>query len=187
MTSLLLRNRRRASGNHLFQSNRVPFMSAVLLRGRSSSGILFFCSPFRTSSPRASSLHLTHSNGPLHLRRCTNPTILPPLQRQPLLPLHLPAISGIYRRFFSSTSERPSIIMEWRAERVRDAFIQYFKKKEHTFGLLDSVDACRDMTNKKFCSAILFGRPALGPDSSVRKCWNEPIQANFPWDYGSIF
>jgi len=142
---------------HLIESQ--SSMSAILLqRGNSNTGRGLFqssccCSwpSSRTQAQRKSLLHLTHSHssGPLHLSRRLkfyHPTIQPlqhqhRRQRQPLLLLpHLPVISGMYRQPLSSTStsatsDNPSVIMEWSAERVRNTFIEFFQKNGHTFGL----------------------------------------------------
>lgn len=70
---------------------------------------------------------------------------------------------------------------EWSAVRVRDTFLNYFKKNGHTFGQfpLPRLKARFDIESQQCYSSFVIGRSALGPYFTIYKCWDESVQVHF--------
>jgi len=69
---------------------------------------------------------------------------------------------------------------EWSAKRVRDTYLDYFKKNGHTFGVTASLDQKSSITVLTTSSTIIFRRAARRSHPSLHQCWHEPVQVHFP-------
>ena len=68
---------------------------------------------------------------------------------------------------------------KWPAVRVRDTFIDFFKKNGHTFGNANRLRHIDTGTNIAYSTLILC-RTAFRSHSPIRQCWNEPVQIHIP-------
>lgn len=63
---------------------------------------------------------------------------------------------------------------QWPAAKVRETFLEYFRKNGHTFGMLPSLytsTIAADMSQ----SAFFLGRTTFRSNFTVCKCRNEPV------------
>lgn len=72
--------------------------------------------------------------------------------------------------------------LAWPAVKVRDTFLDYFKKNGHTFGMLASpqLNTPPPALTLTHHSPFIVGRTSVRPDTSFHKCWHEPVQGHFP-------
>ena len=69
---------------------------------------------------------------------------------------------------------------KWPAVRVRDTFIDFFKKNGHTFGNASCLRHIDTGTNIAYSTLILC-RTTFRSYSSIRQCWHEPVQIYISW------
>ena len=69
---------------------------------------------------------------------------------------------------------------KWPAVRVRDTFIDFFKKNGHTFGNASCLRHIDTGTNIAYSTLILCCT-SFGSYSPIRQCWHEPVQIYIPW------
>ena len=64
---------------------------------------------------------------------------------------------------------------EWNAVRVRQTFLDYFKKNGHTFGT--GAGELRPLSMTLIRRSAFFVRGAIGgSDFALHQCWHEPVQ-----------
>lgn len=96
----------------------------------------------------------------------------------PVLPTFLHHNFTSSRRF-STTLPKMGSTEQWSAVRVRETFIDYFKKKEHRFGISSGFESSEVGTNT-VNSALLICRTTLRSYFTLRQCWHEPVQVHIP-------
>lgn len=103
----------------------------LLSQGRRASPLsLSHCRPLSIFNP--STIVLLHRRGAITMANPTNST------RQPLLPQHPSSPKSTSRfvphRLSYTMASSASVDVEWSARRVRETFLEYFKKNGHTIG-----------------------------------------------------
>jgi len=184
---------RRARGGPRFGRGLLLTTKAASFSPSSSSSSLThkFLSPPSSSSSHnrchLTALRLQSQFQTPNQTRLHHPTTYQPHQR----PLLRTTFAGSSRRTFSFTSafqasNQVAMAEEWSAERVRAAFIGYFKENGHTFGLLllalSHAAVAQRMLSQFHRSALLVCRSSFGPDPTLHECGNEPVQGHLPWN-----
>ena len=96
----------------------------------------------------------------------------------PVLPTFLHHDFTSSRRF-GTTLPKMGSTEQWSAVRVRETFIDYFKKKQHTFGIYSGFERF-DIGTDTVNSALLIRRTTLRSHFTLRQCGHEPVQVHIP-------
>ena len=84
-----------------------------------------------------------------------------------------------FQCFGSNFPRMGSTTEKWPAVRVRDTFIDFFKKNGHTFGNNSRLRHIDTGTNIAY-STLILRRTAFRSYSPIRQCWHEPVQIHIP-------
>lgn len=89
------------------------------------------------------------------------------------------------KRFYSGKMASPEGEQhEWSAVRVRNTFLDYFKKNGHTFGACPIFQIHQTQESSSLTggcnSAVVPSRSPLRSNPSVYECGHEPVQINLP-------